>query len=448
MTFRVTQTADPYSPPAPPSSQRSLPRLYTTALYLWVNAAGAAVAGFAFWTVIARLYDADDVGLGSAALSILALLGVFGHLGLGMGLIRFLSEAGERRARLTNAVLTTAAVTALAASGVFVIGLPWWAPSLDFLRGNALYALATVSFAVAATLYTVQSYAFMAVRRANYILVQSVFVLLSRLALAVLMAGFFGAFGVVASWGVAVVLGTALGFVLLARGLRGYRPAVVVDPASIARLVPFSLANHVADSVLMAPGLLLPLLVVSLLGSAEAAYFYMAWFLGYLLTSASAYLALSLFAEGSDDPGSLLPLSRNALIGGLAVATIGAAFLLLLGDKALLVFGRDYAAEGATLLRIVALAAIPASVVNVYLGALRVTKRVGELMIIASVVAVTTLVTSAALLPVVGLAGAGVGLGLGQGLGLTIVLSRLLTAAQGTVPQRMISLVVALAGRS
>ena len=82
--------------------------------------------------------------------------------------------------------------------------------------------------------------------------------------------------------------------------------------------------------------------------------------------------------------------------------------MLLLGDKLLLAFGRDYATEGATLLRIVALAALPAAVVNVYLGALRVAKRVGELVIVASVVAVTTLVLSSALLPVMGLTGAGV----------------------------------------
>jgi O-antigen/teichoic acid export membrane protein len=185
-----------------------------------------------------------------------------------------------------------------------------------------------------------------------------------------------------------------------------------------------------------------------LLGSTEAAYFYMAWFLGYLLTSASAYLALSLFAEGSHDPGALRVLSRNAVAGALAVAAGGALFLLLLGDRLLLAFGRDYATEGTTLLRIVALAAVPAAVVNVYLGALRVAKRVRELVIIAGVVAVTTVALSSALLPVMGLTGAGVGHGLGQGLGLAIVLSRLLTTVEGTMPQRMRGFLVAFAGRS
>ena len=422
--------------------------LYANAFYLWGTAAGAAVAGFAFWALVARLYDADEVGLGSAALSTLTLLAMFSHLGLGLGLIRFLPESGTRGPRLVNAVFTTSAAAAVVLSTVFLAGVPLWTPRLDFLREQPLYSLAFVSFVVVGTLSAVQTLAFMAIRKAKYVLVQAVFVHLSRLALLVLMAAFLGTFGIVASGGIAMALGALVGFALLARGLAGYRPRGVVDPAAVLKLFPFSLANYVADSLLLTPGLILPLVVLGLLGSTEAGYFYMAWFLGYLLTSASAYLALSLFAEGSHDPGALRVLSRNAVVGALAVAAGGTLFLLLLGDKLLLAFGREYAAEGATLLRIVALAAVPAAVVNVYLGALRVTKRVRELVIIAGVVAVTTVALSSALLPVMGLTGAGVGNGLGQGLGLAIVLARLLTTVEGTMPQRMRGLLVAFTGQS
>jgi O-antigen/teichoic acid export membrane protein len=422
--------------------------LFTNAFYLWASVAGGAIAGFAFWAMAARLYDTDEVGLGSAALSIMTLLAMFSHLGLGMGLIRFLPESGARGPRLANAVFTTSAVGAVVLSIGFLIGVPLWAPRLDFLREQPLYTMAFISFVLAASLYVVQTHAFVAIRKAKYFFIQVVFVQLSRLALPALMAIFFGAFGVLASGGIATALGAVIGFALLARGLPGYRPRAVADPASVFKLFPFSVANYIADSLLLTPGLILPLVVVGLLGSTEAAYFYMAWFLGYLLTSASAYLALSLFAEGSHDPGALRVLSRNAVLGGLAVATLGAMFLLLLGDKLLLAFGQDYATGGATLLRIVALAALPAAVVNVYLGALRVMKRTGELMIVAGVVAVTTVALSCALLPVMGLTGAGIGHGLGQGLGLAIILSRLLTTSEGTTTERVRWLLATLAGRS
>jgi len=419
--------------------------LYANALYLWASAGLTAVSGFAFWALVARLYSAHDVGLGSAALSALSLLAMFSHLGLGLGLIRFLPESGARGARLANAVFTTSAAAAVVLATVFLLGLPLWASSLDFLREQPLYAAAFVSFVVFAMLTMVQMYAFVAIRKAEYSLVQVAFLALGRLALPVLMAAFFGPFGIVASGGLAAALAAVVGFALLTRGLGDYRPAVVVDVASTFRLFPFSVANYVSDSALLTPGLILPLMVVGLLGSEEGAYFYMAWFLGNVLSSTSVSLALSLFAEGSHDPGALRRLSRSAVAGGLVLAALGAAFVLLLADKLLLAFGRDYAAHGATLLRIVALAALPAAVVNVYLGALRVAKRTGELVIIAAVVGVSTVVLSSALLPAMGLAGAGVGYGLGQALGLAVVLGRLLSSGDGTVPQRMRGLLVTVA---
>jgi O-antigen/teichoic acid export membrane protein len=412
---------------------------------LWASAGLTAVSGLAFWGLVARLYSADDVGRGSAALSALSLLALFSHLGLGLGLIRFLPEAGPHGPRLANAVFTTSALAAVSLAAVFLLGLPLWASSLDFLLEQPLYPAAFIAFVVAATLTTVQMYAFTAIRRAKYFLVQVTFLFLGRLALPALLIGLFGAFGIVVAGGLAATVAAVVGFALLARGLPGYRPGAAVDVASIFKLFPFSAANYVSDSLLLTPGLILPLIVVGLLGSEEGAYFYMAWFLGYLLTSASASLALSLFAEGSYDPRALRRLSRNAVLAGLAAATAGAAFFVLLGDKLLLVFGRDYATEGATLLRIVALAALPAAVVNVYLGALRVTRRVGELVIIAGVVGVTTVAVSSALLPAMGLAGAGVGHGVGQGLGLAIVLVRLLSSGEGTMPQRVRGLLATVA---
>jgi len=422
--------------------------LYTNAFYLWASTAVASVCGFAFWALVAHLYDVEDVGLGSTAVSVLTLLGMFSQLGMGLALIRFLPGWGDAAPRQVNAVLTVAAAAAVLSAAVFLAGIPWWSPGLGFLRSGPAEALVLVAFAVAGTLSTVQSYAFMALRRARYVFAQTAFVQISRLGLPTLMVGSLGAFGIVTSVGLAVSAGTLLGFVLLARAMPGYRPAPVIDAGSVFKLVPFSLANHLADSMLLAPGLLLPLLVLGLLGSEDTGYFYIAWFLGYLLSSASGFLALSLFAEGSHDPAALRVLSRNAVAGGLALAATGAAFMLLLGDKVLLIFGPGYSAEGATLLRIVSLAAVPAVVVNVYLGALRVARRTGELVVIAAAVATTAVAASAVLLPVLGLAGAGAGYALAQAAGVTIVLSRALGTASGTVPQRMRSLLLASGGRS
>src|SRR3990170_3194377 len=103
----MTQTLEAHTAEAALPVRGSSRRLYATALYLWVGAAGAALTGFAFWALVARLYDAHDVGLASAALSALALLSLISPLGLGMGLIRFLPESREQGPRLANAVFTS-----------------------------------------------------------------------------------------------------------------------------------------------------------------------------------------------------------------------------------------------------------------------------------------------------------------------------------------------------
>lgn len=277
--------------------------LYTSALYLWISAASVGLGGLAYWTLTARLYDPDDVGRASAALSVLVFVGMFSHLGLGLGLIRFLPQSPDEGPRLVNVVFTASAAFAAVASVVFLVGLPWWTPSLGFLRENLLHAIAIVAFAISAVSVTVQSHVFLAIRRAKYILAQTVVLVLARVVVVILMASFFGAFGIVAAWGLATVLAMLMGFALLAGNFTGYRPRTVVDPAALRMMAPFSAGIHFADSVLSAPGLLMPLLVVSLVGSEEAAYFFMAWFLGLFVSTTSWHLSLSLFTEGSHDPG-------------------------------------------------------------------------------------------------------------------------------------------------
>jgi O-antigen/teichoic acid export membrane protein len=409
--------------------------LYANAFYLWASTAVASVCGLAFWAAVARLYEAEVVGLGAAAVSALMLLGALSSLGLGMGLIRFLPEAGEGGPALVNGSLVAGALAAGLAGAVFLVGIPVWAPQLGFLRSQPLHAVAFLGFAAVTTIATAQPYAFLAVRKAAYILALVSSVQAARFAL---LAAFvsLGAFGIAATAGLASALAAALGFLLLARGLPGYRPRLRFDAREVLRLLPFSLANHAADVLLLAPGLVLTIMVVERLGSEQGAYFYISWFLGYLLASTSAHLSLSLFAAGSYRPEGLRELARQAAVAGLAIAAMGAIVLLLAGETLLRGFGSAYALEGVPLLRIMALAALPAAVINVYIGGLRVMKRSGELVLIAGAVAVTTVSLGYVLLPSLGLEGPGVAFAAAQGVGLALILAVLLRRAEGTLGRR------------
>lgn len=81
--------------------------------------------------------------------------------------------------------------------------------------------------------------------------------------------------------------------------------------------------------------------------------------------------------------------------------------MFVLGGKLLLLFGRGYSEAGTHLLWLLALAAIPASVNFIYLGAIRVEKKVKDILLVTGAIAFGTLFLSHLFLPWLGILGAG-----------------------------------------
>lgn len=405
--------------------------LFANAFYLWANYAVAALSGFAFWTLAARFYTTEEVGLGSATLSAVMLLALISHLGLGMGLVRFLPEAKERGPSLLNLGLTISGLMGLVAAGIFLAGLPIWSAPLSYLQHEPIYATAFALFAVAATATIIQDQAFVAVRRTVYLLYKNPFALLLRIALLGFFISFGGAFAIVAATGLATLVGVFVGLALLHRAVPSYQPNLVFGRGPPA-FFPFAIGNHVAELSLTAPGLILPIMVVNTLGSDQAAYYYIGWLLGQLLLLVSFAMALSLFAEGSHDRASLPALSRSALALALLVVGAGTLVMVLAGDKLLLAFGGSYSREAAGLLRLVAVASIPGVLVHLYLGIQRVRKDMMALISLTGLMALVTLGTSYLLLPRLGIEGAGVGILAGYSLGALLALARLWQEVRGT----------------
>lgn len=400
--------------------------LYSNAFYLWGAMAVMSASGFIFWTVVAALARPDDVGRGSASLSALALIAVLSHLGLGMGLIRFLPESGQGAVRLINGSFGISFLLACVISAIFLAGLPLWSPELLFLREQPLYFLSFVLFAGALTATALLDHIFMALRGARYVFIRTLVAQLGRLALVALLVAFLPAFGIVASVGLAALVALAFGLFMLPRLQPGYRPAATAAVGRVIKLFPFSVSNYVADLSLLVPTLVLPIVVIYVLDAERAAYFYIGWFLGQLLLGISNRMALSLFVEGSHDERHLLILVRKAVGLALLVTGAGALALFLMSDKLLLVFGRDYSVEAAGLLRLVAIASVPAVIMNIYLGVERVRKKIRWLVSVSTLATLVTLGVSYVLLSRMGIAGAGVGLLAGQSLGAAIGGVRLL----------------------
>jgi O-antigen/teichoic acid export membrane protein len=389
--------------------------LFANAGYLWAVTLVGALVGFLFWGLAARLYTPQQVGLASATISTVTLLAGIATFGIGAGLIRFLPGARQPR-RLLNTAFTFNVVAALLVAGLYLVGVELWSPSLVSLRGSGLYLAGFLAFTVAATLVAVLQMVFVARRRAGYALAQTGIANGLRLLLVVLLAG-LGAAGLVGSVAVAFVVAVVISLILsLPRVEPGYRPRPDFLWPDLAPILPYSAGNYLARLLAQTPQLLLPLLILEMLGPAASGYAYIAWMLGSVLASPGLALAGSAFAEGSNAPGSLFAVLSRAAAAALVLTVTGALVVALGAPGVLGLFGTEYAAEAATLLRWLAAAAPLVVLAGLYYTRLRVEKRVGRLMLLSGLVAALTLGLAAALMPRYGIAASAVGWLLGNGL--------------------------------
>jgi O-antigen/teichoic acid export membrane protein len=151
----------------------------------------------------------------------------------------------------------------------------------------------------------------------------------------------------------------------------------------------------------------LPLIVTVRLSPSDNAYFYIAWTLAGLLRSITPAVSLSLFAEGVHRPDEIGAMARSALRIIGAILLPGLVAIVAVGGTLLSALGPAYAHHGVGLLRITALASIPAAVYGVYGSMLRAQGRLTTVALLFLGDSVGTVVISWFLLPVLGISGVG-----------------------------------------
>jgi O-antigen/teichoic acid export membrane protein len=233
----------------------------------------------------------------------------------------------------------------------------------------------------------------------------------AKIVLLVLLATALPFYGVFASWTIAlaasVLLTNALLFTrLIPRRATQARPAD--QDLTVGKIARYVAPDYVGSIFWLASTTLLPILVAQKAGLRATAFFYLAWQIGYGLHSISINMGYSLVVEGASDPQSLAAYSRRVTFLIMRIV-VPAAVLLALGAPFIMgVFGPDYAREGSTLLSLLALSAIPFSVVSLYISVARVQRRVRRAALVLGLMCCLVLGLSEVLLPVMGLKGVGV----------------------------------------
>lgn len=370
-----------------------------------------AATGFVFWIIAARSYAPDEVGLAVPLLTGSALIAAVAGLGLDSVLLRFLSQSADRH-RLINATMTISVAAAFALTFVlegiasFTGVLAQIVPST--LGQTAAYALFVAGLSASVLL----TGTFVALRRAKYGFVLTAIAALLKLPLLPLFAVFWPSFGLVASWGVAMVVAVLVGLVfLLPRAERGYRAMPALGTEELRHAFQFSGANYLVTLSTTAVPFVTPLLLLAYLPAKENAFYYIAFTLASPLTVVAQSLATSSYAEASAHPEKATHVFRRGIRNVYALLVPAVVIALLVGPFVLRIFGSSYADSGAWVFRLLAASTLLNAAILFYLADLRLRQRNLELATLSVLGMALLLATTWILLARSGLGSTAVGVG-------------------------------------
>jgi O-antigen/teichoic acid export membrane protein len=413
-SFDAPTTPIPQAHPVVPEPQGALrgwraPQ-HRDGLALVVSSALSSGIGLLYWVVAALLFDQATVGLNSAAISAMTLLGTAAQLNLGNAMLRFVPVAGSSVRALVLRCYLVAVLAATVVGAAFVLGAGLWAPDLLAAVGRpALFAFFVVSTPVW-TMFVLQDYVLTAIKRATVVPVENLVFAILKIVLLGVAAWLAMTSGIAVSWVVSTVLIVGVMTLYLVRVLPA-RPAATPTgppPVTVRDVAQFVRSDYAGNVCWLVAVFGLPLVVLALAGPEAAATYGITWQIAFALYLVVNGMGQSLVAHLATDPDGLAAAVRSMVVKALTLL-VPAVVVVAPGSYLLLsVFGSEYAASGSLLLALLALSAIPNVVTQAAVWAARVQRRGTVLFGIPATLAVIVIAGTALLMPSLGVTGAGV----------------------------------------
>ncbi len=343
-----------------------------------------SVLGLPYWWVAARLFSPQALGLSSAAISAMTLLGTACILGLGTLLVGELPRHPGKEASIISAALLLVAGLGGFSGVLCAIIAPFLSADLEPLRAG-IAAIGLFAGGVSLTAITiVLDQALIGLWRGGLQFFRNAFFSVAKLAL-VFGAGLWLSHKVgltiYATWAVgnALSLVPLVGYAVLKGGWsrRVYHP----EWRLLWKLGPSALQHHVLNLILRVPALTLPVLVTVLLSVTMNAWFYVAFMIANFVFSIPYALTTVLFATNSARPAELAQKARLTIGLATVTSTLLIALLLLDTKQVLGLFGSIYAEQASWSLRILALGVFPLIIKNHYMAISRIHNRMSKVIL-------------------------------------------------------------------
>jgi O-antigen/teichoic acid export membrane protein len=391
--------------------------MFRTAYALLLNTGITSVLGLGYWAVAAHRYPAVDIGRASSAISALQLLSGIGQCNLNNSLPRLIPRAGAGTARLVaRSYAAAAGLSILLATGFALLASRYgWAGG--FLGQGTGYVIWFVLAVAIWSIFFLEDSVLAGLRQAIWVPVENTSFSLGKLVLLVLLAGVTLRFGVFGSFTIPVALAVIPVNWLIFRRLIPRHQRVRPGGAEAAASLPlrrYLVGEYGGGLANLATTTMLPLLVASQVGSVANAYFYSAWIVGSSFEYVLSSIGVALVVEGANDQRHTTWALRRGAMLTAAVLLPAVALTVIAAPTVLGLAGATYASKGTIILRLVALAVIPRSVISLSVATARIRKDIRTMVVIQGASCVLTLTLAAILIPRLGLAGAGIAYAVAQ----------------------------------
>jgi O-antigen/teichoic acid export membrane protein len=384
--------------------------LYRNSIYLMLSTAVQAFFGFFFWTINARLFSPETVGLATTLISVASLISNFSLLGFNTGLVRYLSKS-EAKNKTINSIFSLAIITTILMSIIYFFILRDVTPKLTFMSSNIFLSVSFIIFVTFFTLNTISDNIFIAYRSTKYVIVKNSIISILKVLSPLFLVG-LGAYGIFTSVYLATAIAFLFGCIILVSKFN-YIVKFIIDMKIIRNMTKLSFGNFIANYVGGLPTMLLPILITNRIDSKASAVFYIDMMIANLLFIIPMATTQSLLAEGSYNELEIKSHIKKAIFIISIILIPAVLMTVFFGNYILLVFGKTYSTEGIQLLRFLAIAGIFSAVGYITNALLNIAHRSNTLIVINTVSTVIILGLSYLLLPN-GLFGVGLGFLIGQ----------------------------------
>jgi O-antigen/teichoic acid export membrane protein len=314
--------------------------LLTNSGALAIGTLTTAVLGFVYWWLAARLFPPEAIGRASGLLSLMGLVGLVGEAGLGTLLMGEIARHQSRGPGLVSAAASVAVVLAVGLASSYVVAarlivssglISGWFEGAAFVFGCGLTALnAVVLQAFISNL-----------RGGDRMREQVLFSTLKLVLIAAAAAAGWTSDEVILWTWVAGLLASWIGFDLMTRG--GVRQLFGVPDFGLLHVLRYRVFEHYAlDVTALAPGVVMPYVVVVLLSPTANAPFASVWMLVSMAALIPAGAATTLFPVARANPAQARHDIVVSLTVSLLFSLVCAGFILVCSREILALFNPVY----------------------------------------------------------------------------------------------------------